>query len=125
MVAGACLVVNHSYIMVVVTDVVETEIIPFSFRHKRIDDDAAISLRTQSYDACYHQIVEGRVVVIPTALTVPHKPCAIRLIEILTDIWSAAMVPTLYIHLHIMEELLAAYDRLRVVVYIVCIAVSV
>ena len=59
------------------------------------------------------------MVVVAAALTVAHEPCAVGLVEIFTDIRTAAVVLALHIHLHVVEELLTAKNRGGVVVDVV------
>ena len=115
----ARLVVYDRDVMTMIEHVVETEPVPLAIRQKRIYHDAAVGLRTQTADARNHQVVKSRVVVVAAALAVAHEPCPVSLVEIFADVWFATMVLTLYIHFHLMEEILIANNRVRVVVDIV------
>ena len=102
-----------------IAHVVKAEVGPLSGRHKRIDFDAAVGLRT---NACYtrdDQVVEGGMVVVAAAFTVAHEPCAVGLVKIFADIRSAAVVLALHIQFHLLEECLLAHQRLGVVVDVV------
>ena len=78
--------------MTTITDTVQTEVVPFVLRHERVYHDTAIQLWAESADSRNHQVIERRMVIIATALTVSHQPCTVGLIKILSDIGTATVV---------------------------------
>ena len=92
MVVLAILVPDDGECVTAIADAVETEIRPLALRHERVDNDAAIQLRTQAADAGDDEVVVSGVIVVAAALTVAHKPGTVGLIEILANIGAAAVV---------------------------------
>ena len=100
----AVLVPNDGECVTAIADAVETEIRPLALRHERVDNDAAIQLRTQAADAGDDEVVVSGMVVVAAALTVAHKPGTCLLVEILADVGTAAVVLALGVELHLAEE---------------------
>ena len=100
----AVLVIYYGKNVAVVVYVVKAEIIPSVFRDERVDYYAAVSLRTQTYQSCNHEVGKCRVVVVAAALAVAHEPSPVFLIEVFADVRTSAMVLAFDIQFHLFEE---------------------
>ena len=68
MITLAVLIPDDGKYMAAIVHAIKTEVIPLVFRYEGIHYDAVVGLRTETTNARDYQVVEGRVVVITTAV---------------------------------------------------------